>query len=214
GGSSGNAGRAATGNPGNRPGATAWEVTYDLTGSEFENSETTLGAGDQVNTLQMPYSDDTNWGPGTMVLRFSDTGGAPSDGSAQVVSYVATMDFVVRKAATVHTQLNVDAVGSAGECGAALGALTGDTLSFTTPLHNYHTKGVITCEAGLCGLAGLEQPRNEDETKDLPLNSFVFTNGISAFEMAKTTVSKDSQARTTLAFKGTETSRTQVCACE
>lgn len=213
GGSSGNAGNGGTGNTGNCPGATAWEVTYDLTGSVFEISKTPLGAGDQVNTEMMPYDADDHWGPATMVIRFADVDGNPGEGSAQVVSYIATQDFVVHSSGVVvHTSLAVDAVPTGGQCGAAEGALMSNTLSFTTALRNYHTKGAITCTGGaLCNLAN---PRDVDETKDQPLNSFSFTNGVSAFTMPKVNVPNTDNATTELSFIGTETSRTQVCACE
>ncbi|MEZ4230939.1 MAG: hypothetical protein R3B89_17325 [Polyangiaceae bacterium] len=212
GGSSGNAG---TGNTGNCPGAMAWEVTYDLTGSVFQISETPLGAGDQKNVVQKPYDADDHWGPATIVVRFADADGAPGDGAAQLVSYVARQDFIVKSfGAEVHTMLDVDAVGTSGQCGSGEGALSGDTLSFSTPMRNYHTKGNITCQGNLCDGAGVPADRQVDETKDQPLKSFVFTNGVSAFEMEATEVSKDKQARTELSFIGTETGRTQVCACE
>ncbi|MCB9586619.1 MAG: hypothetical protein H6718_14560 [Polyangiaceae bacterium] len=212
-GGSGNAGNGGTGNTGNCPGATAWEVTYDLTGSIFEISGTFSGAGDQVNVVALPYEADDHWGPATMVIRFADVDGNPGVGAAQVVSYTATQDFVVNSTGiSVHTDLAVDARPTGSQCGTAEGSLSSDTLAFTTPMRNYHTKGAITCTGGaLCNLAN---PRDVDETKDQPLNSFTFTNGVSAFTMPKVSVPNTDNATTELSFIGTETGRTQVCACE
>lgn len=213
GGSGGNAGNAGSGNTGNCPGATAWEVTYDLTGSIFEISGTFSGAGDQVNVVEMPYDADDHWGPATMTIRFADVDGNPGDGPAQIVSYTATQDFVVNSTGiSVHTDLDVDARPTGSQCGTAEGSFSSGTLAFTTAMRNYHTKGAITCTGGaLCNLAN---PRDVDETKDQPLNSFTFTNGVGAFTMPKVNVPNDDNATTELSFIGTETSRTQVCACE
>ncbi len=214
GGSSGNGGNAGTGNTGNCPGATAWEVTYDMTGSIFDIRDTPLGAGNQTNEVKMPYTDNANWGPATMVIRFADAGGAPADGSAQIVSYIATQDFQVGSIATVHTMLEIDAVGSGAQCGTAEGSLSGDTLSFTTSMRNYHSKGKITCTGAGCNIGGLPPEQQVDETKEQPLNSFTFKNGVGSFEMKEVEVPNDDQATTWLTFTGTETGRTQVCACE
>ncbi|MCA9628452.1 MAG: hypothetical protein KC766_12330 [Myxococcales bacterium] len=211
GGSSGNAG---TGNTGNCPGAMAWEVTYDLTGSVFEISGTPFKAGDQKNVVQKPYDADDHWGPATMVIRFTDAGGTPGDGAAQIVSYTARQDFVVNATGTaVHTALDVDASPTGTQCGTAEGSLASDTLSFGTDMRNYHTKGAITC-TGSDALCKLANPRDVDETKDQALNSFTFTNGVAAFKMEKVDVPNTDNATTELSFIGTETGRTQVCACE
>ena len=192
----------------------AWDITYDMTGSIFDIRDTPFNAGNQTNTLQMPYDADTNWGPGTMVIRFVDAGGSPGDGGAHIMSYTATQNFRVVSAATVHTMLEVAALPLPDQCGAADGTLAGTTVSWGTDLRNYRSVGTITCDGVGCSLGGLPPSRDQDETGDQPLNSFEFSGDLSSFTMAEVTVPNDDQATTWLTFVGTEVSRVQSCACE
>src|SRR5690349_8007757 len=71
-----------------------WEINYDLTTSEFEISDTPMGAGDQVNVVMEPYDDDDHIGPGNMVLRFNDAGGMPG-GNVYMYSYFMDLEFTI-----------------------------------------------------------------------------------------------------------------------
>ena len=80
-----------------------WQITYDLSDSEFEISGTPLGAGDQVNVVVEDDQADDEIGPGTMVLYFEDMGGTPG-GMAWIASYDMDSNFVVASAgATVSS---------------------------------------------------------------------------------------------------------------
>lgn len=195
----------------------AWEIVYDLTDSEFEISDTPLGAGDQVNVLMEPYDDNEHIGPGQMVLRFRDVGGEPG-AEARITSYEVDLQFVVDGATKVTTDLDVSA---ADACGVAVGPLAGDKVTWNpAEMANVHTVGSILCEGNLCGLGGLPNgmPVPKDDTAPQPLNPFTFSADLGGFTMPQVVIAKDDQSTTSWTYVGTEVSRMLVaapaCYCE
>jgi hypothetical protein len=196
-----------------------WEITYDLTNSEFEISGTPLGQGDQVNVVQEPYDDDENIGPGNLVMRFHDVGGAPG-GQAFITSYAMDIHFVVDGNATITTDLVTDA--GPDECGVAFGMLEAGTVPWDpATIAGMHTVGTILCE-GLfgCNLGGLPDgmPVLVDDTTDQPINPFQFSADLTSFSMAPIVIANDDQSTTSWTYVGTQTSRELVgapaCLCE
>lgn len=171
-----------------------WEITYDLTGSEFEISNTPAGAGNQVNVVAEPYDDDEHIGPGNIVLRFHDVDGAPG-GDAFVSSYDMDLNFVVGGAVTVTTDLLV--TGGPSECGLTTGTVAAATVAWApAAMADIHTMGTILCMGGLCGLGGLPdgKPMPVDEVAEQELNPFVFSAELDSFTMAEVVISMDDQA--------------------
>lgn len=195
-----------------------WEITYDLEGSEFEVSDTPMGAGDQVNVVTMPYDADDHVGPGTFVLRFQDEGGAPG-GLAAMTYYEMGIHFVVGGIVTVATDL--DAEAGPEECGVTTGMLEGTTVSWMpSAIVDHHTMGQLLCTGALCGLGGLPNgdPVPVDETNDQPVNDFVFSDDLSSFTMEQIVTAMDANSTTSWTYSGTETSRELVlgpaCLCD
>jgi len=196
-----------------------WLVTYDLTGSVYQIDATISF----TITVQEPYSENRNMGPGTMTLRFRDDAGTPGDGPVTIVDYSLNQNFVTGiSLATVTTELMTTA--GPDPCGVATGTLGGTTLTWSpTEAAPYCRDGQVSCTGAFCGSQG-SPPENQpfvfdnDCTVPLPLNEFEFTDGVAAFTMAAVVMSQDGNATTTLAFVGTETSReldpaTPGCAC-
>ncbi len=185
-----------------------WEITYDLEGSVFDISDTPLMAGDQANTVTMPYDADDTVGPGTFVLRFRDVDGSPGQ-EAAMVSYAMSMHFLVDSGVTtVATDLEAEA--GPDECGVTTGAVAGTTVTWTpSAIVGHHSMGQILCNGGLCGAAGLPNgmPVPQDETTDQPVSDFVFAPDFSSFTMAPTVITMDDQATTSWSYTGTETGR-------
>lgn len=196
--------------------SSAWDVTYSMDGSVFDVRDTPLGAGDQTNTATPPYTEPNQFGPGTMVIRFTDAGGAPAAGTARVMSYTMDLEFTVgtTDTAAVNTDLTQDAV--AGACGAATGTYDGSTIEWNAPgFTEFHTYGMVTCNGALCALGGLPDgtPTNQDDRDPLALNPFVFSNGVDTFTMEEVLIVRQSNSSTWLSFQGKETDRTAVCDC-
>ena len=117
-------------------------------------------------------------GPGRLRLRFSDAGGVPGDGKVTLVSYENRYDFEL---AFIETRLIVDADGvlppsppsrlepnhPAPVCEAAVGALSGRRIAWTTPVVDHRTHGALTCTQvqSTCAIAGLNAGANpRDDT--------------------------------------------------
>ena len=203
------------GDPGN---CQVWEIVYDMTGSEFEIAGTPFGAGDQINTVMMPYDADDHVGPGQFVLRFSDVDGNPG-GQAFMHEYDMTINFVVDGATTVTTDLQ--ATAGPTECGITSGSLAGTDLDWSpSAIVDLHTMGTILCQGNLCGLGGLPNGMAvpQDETSDMPLSTFEFNGDLSQFEMAQTVIQMDNQSTTSWMYMGAEVSRELIdaadCYCE
>ncbi|MFV8753840.1 hypothetical protein ACNOYE_25120 [Nannocystaceae bacterium ST9] len=195
-----------------------WEITYDLTDSEFEISDTPFGAGDQVNVVAEPYDDDDHIGPGTMVLRFQDVGGEPG-GQAFVSAYDMDINFVVSGATTVTTDLSATAGPS--DCGLATGPLANDSVAWApAEIADVHTMGTILCEGNLCMLGGLPNgmPVPVDDTAAQATNPFDFNADLTTFSMDQVVIAMDDQSTTSWTYAGTETSRELIdapdCLCQ
>jgi hypothetical protein len=197
----------------------AWEITYELTNSEFEISGTLGGLGDQVNVVEEPYDGDETVGPGSFVLHFQDVDGAPG-GQAFMNAYEMSMHFkVVSIGATVETDLEGDA--GPVDCGITSGSLEGTTVAWSpSAIVDHHSVGQILCTGFGCGPAMLPdgEPVPMDETSDQPISDFVFNNDLAGFTMDATVIQMDANSTTSWMYVGTETSRELVpapaCLCE
>jgi hypothetical protein len=195
-----------------------WEITYDLEGSTFEISGTPLMAGDQVNTVTMPYDADDHVGPGTFVLRFQDVGGAPG-GLAAMVAYTMSIHFVIDSGVTT-VATDIEAEAGPDECGLTVGNLAGTTVAWAPPaIVGTHSMGQVLCTGALCGAGGLPNgdPVPQDETSDQLVSDFVFSEDLSSFTMAPTVTGMDANSTQTWTYAAVETSRELVigptCLC-
>lgn len=195
-----------------------WAVTYDLTGSTFEISDTPADAGDQLNTVQEPYDADSNIGPGSFVLYFDDNDGAPG-AQATMVSYEMGIHFVVGGLVTVTTDM--DASAGPDVCGLTQGNLADGTLVWNpAAIVGHESVGQVECTGSLCTAGGLPdgEPVMMNETTDQPLNPFVFSDDLSTFTMASVVIGMDENSTNTWTYSGTETNRELIdapaCLCE
>lgn len=192
-----------------------WEVTYDLTGSEFEISGTAGGgAGDQVNTVMEPYDQNDHIGPGNFVLHFQDVDGGPGN-LAYMHSFDMDINFVVDGAVTVTTDL--ESYAGPEECGITVGAINGTSVAWAPPaIVDYTSEGTVLCEGALCGLGGLPngKPVDMNETSDQPVNSFEFNEDFTAFTMEEIITGMDESSTQSWMYIGTELNRALVDAPE
>lgn len=179
-----------------------WLVTYDLTGSRFFIDSLV----DFTITVQEPYDEDLNTGPGRIVLRLPDGGGQPTQGPSALVEYQLMWDFVTGAAglASVHTEI-ANAAGP-DPAGVATGTLAGGTLSWASPGIEVCQEGQISCTGAFCGTSG-SPPEDEPEIiegcEPWTLNDFVFSQDLQTFDMDASVVSEDSDTTTAMAFHGT-----------
>jgi hypothetical protein len=168
---------------------------------KFMITGTTLMLGDSTNAI----------GPGAIMLRFPDSGGAPATGGVQVLEYNMPIKFMTTSSGlTVDT----DVVTSAGPngCGVAYGNLTGTNLAWDSCMYNalngdnanswtpddaadgpgcianYKSVGTINCTSSSpiapCSSGNLQDGENkQDETWNQPLNTFVFAADLKSFTM-------------------------------
>ncbi len=178
----------------------SWDVTYEIMGN-FMITGTTLSLGDGTNPI----------GPGTITLRFPDSGGAPATGAIQVLEYNMPIKFSkTTSGLTVDTDV-VTSVGPNG-CGLASGKLVdtklqwdscvynplnGDNANSWTPddaangpgcIAGYKSVGTVTCTStnplAMCSQGNLMNGENkQDETWNQPLNTFIFTADLKSFTM-------------------------------
>lgn len=184
-----------------------WQITYDLSDSEFEVSNTPFGAGDQVNVVVEDDQADDEIGPGTMVLYFEDQGGNPG-GMGWIASYDVEINFVVDSATTVTTDLTV--TGEPVGCALAEGMLQNGEVAWSNDeMADTHTMGTILCQGQLCGLGGLPNGMAVpvDDVGPQAVSPFVFENDLSAFTMDQTVIQMDDQSTTSWTYVGTETGR-------
>ena len=199
------------GNSSGDGGMYCWLVTYDLTGSTYVIDALV----DFTITVQEPYDDNLNMGPGMMILRFPDDDDKPGSGTIEMVEYNLRQNFVTGMSlAEVTTDIQTS-VGPNHHVAYAHGVLDADTLTWNpAEASSYCRDGQVSCTGSLCGTSG-SPPEGDpfvfdyDCTEPLPLNPFVFTNGLSNFTMEAVTISQDSNQTTSLSFVGTETDRTR-----
>lgn len=182
----------------------AWDVTYKLN-ANLELRDTPLGQGNGVYKI----------GPGQVVLRFDDQGGAPG-GNVEMRSY-RMRDFFTVKTKTLfwsttvvnrtHTRATPDKCGSA-----AKGRVSGNKLLWTSKVRGYRTDGYLTCSGSLCGKFGAPPPGRTDlhiGPNNIAFKPFTFKNGIDVLTMPLTFVSKTEMPKQTgyLTLAGREISR-------
>jgi hypothetical protein len=185
-----------------------WLVTYDLTGSTYVID----ALADFTITVQEPYDENLNMGPGSLVLRFIGDDSQPGPGEVDLTDYSLRQNFVTGiSLAEVTTDIQTT-IGPNHHSPVG-GQLVDDTLTWYFPgVDDYCRNGQVSCTGSLCGTAG-SPPEGDpfvfdhDCTEPLPLNPFVFTNGVSNFTMEAVTISQDSNQTTKLSFVGTETDR-------
>jgi len=207
----GGGGNDGDGEVGNDPGGYAWLVTYDLTGSTYFID----ALMDFTITVQEPYDDNLNMGPGTLTLRFQDDNGLLESGTVLLYEYSLRQNFVTGIAAAEVTT-DIQTSIAAATPGSAQGTLDSGTLTWNpAEASPYCRDGQVSCTGSLCGTSGSPPEGSpfvfdNDCTEPLPLNAFVFTNGISDFTMEAVVMSQDSNQTTSLSFAGTETDRQKV----
>src|SRR5262245_49283424 len=106
-------GGSSSSSSGNGCAIPTWDVTYEIKGN-FMITGTTLMLGDATNAI----------GPGTLTLRFPDSGGAPATGAIQLLEYNMPIKF---SKDTMGLVVDTDVTASAGPdgCGIASGKLEG-----------------------------------------------------------------------------------------
>ncbi|MCB9680538.1 MAG: hypothetical protein H6733_03630 [Alphaproteobacteria bacterium] len=200
------------------PACDRWIATYDLEGSVFSIDALV----DFDITVTQPYSADDHMGPGTMVVRFEDDGGAPGGGNAEILSYSLTQNFVTSAfgLVTITTDLQNDA--GPQTCGVSTGTLAGTTLGWDVgAMTDYCSVGTISCAGILCGTSGAPPsgtPQSINDCSDFPLNDFTFSSDLTTFSSTPVVVSSDANQTTTMTFQGTMTSLTldtsgDACTC-
>jgi hypothetical protein len=177
-----------------------WDVTYEIKGN-FMITGTTLALGDATNAI----------GPGTLTLRFPDSGGAPAAGGVVLLDYGMPIKF---SKDTSGLLVDTDIVASAGPngCGVASGKLADNTLLWNPCMYNatngdnanswtpddaasgtgciadYKSVGTVTCTdnsaLASCSQGNLMDGENkQDEMWNQPINTFVFAADLKSFSM-------------------------------
>jgi hypothetical protein len=191
-------------------GACTWLATYDLTGSRFYIQATV----DFTITVQEPYDEDLNTGPGRIVLRYPDGGGAPADGEVSLVEYQLTWDFVtgVDGLASVHTVIENQA--GPEPAGLISGALSGDTLAWASPDLQTCQEGQISCTGGFCGTGGSppeDEPQLVTGCEPWTILDFTLSPDRQTLDMPAAVVSSDADTETAMAFHGTRVELVEDC---
>ena len=191
------------------PACNAWEVEYVLA-ANLRLYDTPMGQGDGTYVI----------GPGRVVLRFENRGGAPG-GEAKMLSYRMKESFSIQSktlfwTTTVVTDTNTAATPNSCSF-AAEGMLDKAALTWRTPVSGYHTDGTLTCDGSLCGKFGAPPPGQSQlhiGPGPVQFSPFVFDAGMKTFTMASTRVSKTDMPKQTgdLALAGREVRRTCVVA--
>lgn len=200
------------------PGACrSWLATYDLTGSHFYIQSTV----DFTITVQEPYSDDLNTGPGRIVLRFPDNGGQPGPGTIQWVEYQLTWDFVTGVAgfADVHTQ--IENLAGPEACGLATAELSGARAAWSPASIDVCQDGQISCTGPFCGTSGSPaegEPETVKGCEPWAIHDFTFAPDFQSFDMAPAIVSSDADVETAMEFhaelvEAVEDPAPPACAC-
>ena len=189
----------------------SWLLTYDLTGSKLNID---AGLSSFEITLQEPYEDDLNMGPGYLRVRAPDVGGAPGLGEMSILELRLTENFAtgVEGFAMVYTDLEVDAgpevCGLVSGQGAAGEGTQSTTIAWAeSALPDYCQTGTVSCVGLLCGSMGApaeDEPIVYDEAcSTLPLATFEVEADLSTFGMPPVVIRKEDGTTTTLAFWGT-----------
>ncbi len=185
-------------------GCNAWDVTYKLN-ANLELRDTPLGQGNGVYRI----------GPGQVVLRFDDQGGAPG-GNVEMRSYRMRDYFTVSTktlfwSTTVINRTNTRATPDS--CGiVAKGTLSGNKLAWQSKVRGYRTDGYMICKGSLCGKFGAPPPGRTElhiGPNDVAYKPFSFKDGIKVLTMPLTFVTKTEMPKQTgyITLAGREVSR-------
>ena len=182
-----------------------WEVEYTLA-ANLKLSETPMGQGDGIYPI----------GPGKVVLRYENKGGAPG-GNVKMRQYMMREYFTVKSktlfwSTSVITDTNTAATPNACSV-AAEGTLDGArTIRWSTMISGYHTDGTLTCEGSMCGKFGAPPPGQSPlhiGPGPVVFSPFVFSTDMQTFTMATTHVAKTDMPKQSgeIALSGREVSR-------
>ena len=181
-----------------------WLLTYDLTGSKL-NIEADL---DFEVTLQEPYGDDLNMGPGMLTLRVPDEGGEPALGNILFHEIRLTQNFSTGLDGFAMVTTDLDTQAGPAACGLVSGEGSGEAIGWSAPeVPDYCQDGTISCSGILCGTMGT--PPSDDpivydnECGTLPLSDFEVEADLSTLGMPPTVLQDKDGAITTLALWGT-----------
>lgn len=189
-----------------------WLATYDLTGSQF-----TIDAQvDFTITVQEPYEDDHNTGPGWLVLEYGyGDDGFPADGDVALVDYELTWDFVTGMNGLVTVHTDVHNVASAAPGGELVGTLSAGAIAWADPALEVCQDGLISCNGMFCGTSGSPEPDSPATVSNCEpwaLNDFVVSPDFVTIDMTPARVQSDADAaEMALGFHGTLVHVALVC---
>jgi len=199
-----------------------WLLTYDLTGSKlFIDSDI---ASYEV-TLEEPYSDDLNMGPGQMTIRVPDVGGAPGAGRVDIVAFQMTQDYSVGVEGFVYVRTNIEVDSGEAICGLVSGdqSAAGADVSWPDPnMPGYCQNGSVSCTGILCGTSGSPEEGSpitvEDECGPMPLNGLQLSADYETLGMTPVVLRDKDGSVLRLGLMGSQTSAvldeaTPKCAC-
>jgi hypothetical protein len=185
----------------------AFEIEYTLA-ANLTLRDTPMGEGNGTYTI----------GPGQVVLRFENRGGAPG-GAVQMLGYSMREYFVINSKTlfwTTSVTTDTNTASTPNKCAVtAEGVVSGRTLSWRTPLRGYHTDGTLNCQGSLCGKFGAPPPgQSELHIPPGPVlfGAFELSADTKTFTMSPTQVAKTEMPKQTsfLGLAGRETRRTCV----
>jgi len=185
----------------------AFEIEYALS-ANLTLRDTPMGEGNGTYTI----------GPGRVVLRFENRGGAPG-GAVQMLAYTMREYFVINSKTlfwTTSVTTDTRTAVTPNTCAVtAEGQLANRTLSWRTPVRGYHTDGTLTCTGSLCGKFGAPPPGQSE--LHIPPNPVLFgpfelSADAKTFTMIPTQVAKTDMPKQTsfLGLAGREVRRTCV----
>jgi hypothetical protein len=197
------AGSRAAAEPPESGACNSWVVEYALAGS-LQLTDTPMGQGDGIYPI----------GPGTLTVRFDDSGGQPG-GAAKLVSYdMHQRVTVTAKALFWKTTVVSDAVtkGALEVCGPDEGKLEGSSLLWTAPVRSFVTEGAMTCTGSFCGSFGAPPPGQSPlhlGPNPVQFKPFQFSADLKTFTMASTFVAATESPKQTshMALAGREVRR-------
>ncbi len=181
----------------------SWRVEYALAGS-LQLTDTPMGQGDGVYPI----------GPGTVTLRFDDSGGHPS-GAAKLLAYDMHQALTVTaKALFWKTTVVSDALtkGVVDTCSPNEGTLEGTALTWTAPVRSFVTEGTLHCSGAFCGSFGAPPPGPSPlHVGPIPVQfkTFQFSPDMKTFTMASAFVAATESPKQTshMALAGREIRR-------
>ncbi len=186
-----------------QPTCDAWRVEYALA-ANLKLTNTPHGAGNGTYTV----------GPGRAVILFEEHQGEPHR-HAELLGYSMQEQFTMKPSsifgsATIIADLTTE---TAEGCGVAFGVVSGNELSWTSPIHGYRSDGTIHCEGGLCGKFEAPPPGESGFSlppQDVQFGPFTFgPDGSTVHDGSSTFVEKSELPKQTayIALSGREVRR-------